>query len=77
MNLLEFKENIVTPLRKTVEQYKSATLAQFNSRDDLTRQWDRAEGMTMALMHTENVYNVATNPQGEEQIQQTEILPPQ
>lgn len=77
MNLLEFKDNIVAPLRKTIEQYKSATLAQFNSRDDLTRQWDRAEGMTMALMHTENVYNIATNPQSAQAETVQEILPPQ
>ena len=54
MSLLEFKDAIVNPLKTTIEQHKSVTLAQFSSRDDLTKQWDRAEGMVMSLNHIES-----------------------
>lgn len=77
MNLLEFKDNLTTPLKKTIEQHKAPTLSQFNSRDDLTRQWDRAEGMIMALHHIENVYGAATNAEPTQADFTQEILPPQ
>jgi hypothetical protein len=72
MSIEEFKEALITPLKKSIEQHKSAALIQFRSRDDLTKQWDRAEGLEMALNHIDNVYNSlsANSPT-------VEIIPPQ
>jgi hypothetical protein len=71
MSLVEFKDAIVNPLKTTIEQHKSATLAQFSSRDDLTKQWDRAEGMTMSLNHIEGVYSKFNkeNPEKQESLE--------
>lgn len=73
MSLLEFKDAIVNPLKTTIEQHKSVTLAQFSSRDDLTKQWDRAEGMVMSLNHIESVYSKFSK----EKEAVVEVLPPQ
>ncbi len=73
MSLLEFKDAIVNPLKTTIEQHKSVTLAQFSSRDDLTKQWDRAEGMVMSLNHIESVYSKFIK----EKEPVVEVLPPQ
>lgn len=75
MDLQAFKENIATPIRETIEKYKAPTLAQFNSFEEVTTQWFRAQGMQMALNHIENVYRVATDAAQGEVVQ--EILPPQ
>jgi hypothetical protein len=77
MNILEFKDNIVNPLQKTIEQYKAPTLAQFKSLDDVKIQWARAEGLEMALNHVEATYaaSLQTVPQQEAQV--VEILPPE
>lgn len=77
MNLLKFKDAIVNPLKTTIEQHKSVTLAQFSSRDDLTKQWDRAEGMTMSLNHIESVYSKFENEKHAEEEPLVEVLPPQ
>jgi len=77
MSLVKFKDAIVNPLKTTIEQHKAVTLAQFSSRDDLTKQWDRAEGMTMSLNHIESVYSKFENEKPVEQEQVVEILPPQ
>lgn len=77
MSLVEFKDAIVNPLKTTIDQHKAVTLSQFSSRDDLTKQWDRAEGMTMSLNHIQSVYSKFINeksPEGEPVI---EVLPPQ
>ena len=74
MTLLEFKDAVALPLKQTIDQYRTPTLAQFASRDDLTKQWDRAEGMMIALNHIESTYAQKVNAQGE-LVQ--EILPPQ
>lgn len=73
MSLTEFKDAIITPLKTTIDQYKSVSLAQFSSRDDLTKQWDRAEGMVMSLNHIESVYSKFNK----EQEPVVEVLPPQ
>lgn len=73
MTVEKFKEAIVNPLKKTIEQNKTFTLAQFRSRDDVTKHWDRAEGMEMCLNHIESVY-ASMNPEGNNNI---EIIPPQ
>ncbi len=78
MSTLEFKEAIVNPLKKTIEQYKAPSLAQFKSLDDVKIQWARAEGMEMALNHVEATYAASEGqaaPQQENQV--VEILPPQ
>lgn len=77
MSLVEFKDAIVNPLKTTIDQHKSVTLSQFSSRDDLTKQWDRAEGMVMSLNHIQSVYSkfIDEKPISEEPA--IEILPPQ
>ena len=76
MNLLEFKDNLTFPLKKTIEQHRSVSLAQFNSRDDLTKQWDRAEGLQIALNHIENVYGSSMENKAPQE-PNVEIIPPQ
>lgn len=61
MRLAEFKDAIVNPLKTTIDQHKAVTLSQFSSRDDLTKQWDRAEGMVMSLNHIQSVYSKFEN----------------
>jgi hypothetical protein len=56
MTIDEFKQAIVEPLRKSIEQNRSATLAQFGSRDDLNKQWDIGIGMQLSINHIESVY---------------------
>lgn len=73
MSIEKFREAIVTPLRQTIEQHKNASLVQFRSRDDLTKQWDRAEGMEMSLNHIESTYNSLMNSTEPN----VEIMPPQ
>lgn len=73
MGLAEFKDAIVNPLKSTIDQHKAVTLSQFSSRDDLTKQWDRAEGMVMSLNHIESVY--AKFNKDQEAV--VEVLPPQ
>jgi hypothetical protein len=80
MNLLEFKDAIALPLKKAIEQHKSNSLAQFNSRDDLIKHWDRAEGMIVALNHIEATYAATTQSQQAQHALDDfvqEILPPQ
>ena len=77
MSLLKFKDAIVNPLKTTIEQHKSVTLAQFSSRDDLTKQWDRAEGMTMSLNNIESIYSKFENEKHAEEEPLVEVLPPQ
>ena len=74
MTLSEFKDTIVIPVKKTMEQSKAATLAQFKSLDDIKIQWCRAEGMEMVLNHIETVYAQSQNAPAEPTI---EILPPE
>ena len=77
MSLVEFKDAIVNPLKTTIDQHKAVTLSQFSSRDDLTKQWDRAEGMTMSLNHIQSVYSKFINEKSAEEEPAVEILPPQ
>lgn len=74
MTLLEFKNNLVTPVKKTIEQYRAASLAQFKSLDDIKIQWCRSEGMEMVLNHIETTYGQTQNEPSEPTV---EILPPQ
>lgn len=67
MSLVEFKDAIVNPLKTTIDQHKAVTLSQFSSRDDLTKQWDRAEGMQMSLNHIQSVYAKFSQEKPEEQ----------
>ena len=83
MSILEFKDSIVLPIKKTIEQYKSPSLSQFKALDDVKTQWTRAEGLEMALNHIESTYNSIVNAHpspSNEQVsdgQIVEILPPQ
>ena len=77
MSLVEFKDAIVNPLKTTIDQHKAVTLSQFSSRDDLTKQWDRAEGMTMSLNHIQSVYSKFINEKSAEEEPVVEVLPPQ
>ena len=77
MSLVEFKDAIVNPIKTTIEQHKAVTLAQFSSRDDLTKQWDRAEGMLMSLNHIESTYSKFNQQKNEVQEPLVEVLPPQ
>jgi len=77
MSIEQFKENLVIPLKRTIEQHKAPTLSQFLSRDDLTKQWDRAEGMVMTLNHIESTYAAMQNANNPETAQNVEVLPPQ
>ena len=73
MSIEKFREALIVPLKQTIEQHKAVSLHQFRSRDDLTKQWDRAEGMEMSLNHIESTYN-ALNSANDPVV---EILPPQ
>jgi hypothetical protein len=77
MSLVEFKDAIVNPLKTTIDQHKAVTLSQFSSRDDLTKQWDRAEGMVMSLNHIQSVYSKFINENSPDQEPIVEVLPPQ
>lgn len=72
----EFKDLIVSPLRKTIEQYKSATLAQFKTLDDLKAFYARAEGLEIALNHVEGCYASLLNSKNIVQENPQEVLPP-
>lgn len=77
MNLLEFKDVVVTPIKKTIEQLKSPTLAQFKSLDDIKTNWIRAEGLEMSLNHIEATYKSVTEAQPTQGELVQEILPPE
>lgn len=77
MTLVEFKDAIVDPLKTTIDQHKAVTLSQFSSRDDLTKQWDRAEGMVMSLNHIQSVYSKFANEKSIAEEPVVEFLPPQ
>lgn len=81
MNLVEFKDALVTPLKKTIEQIKSPSIAQFKNLDDIKSQWARAEGMEMVLSHIENTFNKASESMNEKNqvvhdVSFQEIIPP-
>jgi hypothetical protein len=76
MSLLAFKESLVTPLKKSIEQQRLAPLSQFRSRDDLTRQWDTSIGLEIALNHIESTY-AALNQASADLAHNVEIIPPQ
>jgi hypothetical protein len=73
MSLSKFKDDLINPLKMTIDQYKDAKLSQFKSLDDVKVQWSRAEGMEMCLTHIESTY--AKFPKELEPIQ--EVLPPE
>lgn len=74
MSILEFKDALVNPLKKTIEQHKAPTLSQFKSLDDIKVQWMRAEGLELALSHIESTYSNFVNTKPTHEV---EILPPE
>lgn len=77
MSIEQFKDALIIPLKRTIEQHKAPTISQFRSRDDLTKQWDRAEGMEMSLNHIESTYAAMQNANNVDTAQNVEIIPPQ
>ena len=55
-NLEKFKDLIIAPLKKGLEQNLTLPLGNFNMREELLRVWDHSDVIKMVIKHVENTY---------------------